>query len=213
MPSLIQAFKEDQDVHALTACDLFNLPLTAITEDLRRIAKTINFGILYGMSVYGLAQRLSISREESAQHIQTYFNRYPQMRDYMESMKQLAREQSYVLTPFGRPIATPLIHDKNPTIRQFAERAAINAPLQGGAADLIKSAMIQIDRALSLHELKADLVLQVHDELVFEVPQEQAQQASAFIQSIMERALTLIIPLKVHMNCSQHWEASHKSLS
>jgi DNA polymerase I len=213
IPSLRTAFMNGDDIHAITASQMFGVPVAEVNSDLRRKAKTINFGIIYGISAHGLAARLGISRSEAGAYIERYFAQYPGIRDYMESRKEQAHKQGYVTTLFGRRCHLPSINDKNAGRRQFSERAAINAPLQGTAADIIKRAMIGIDRALresaTLNENNVRMLLQVHDELVFEVKSELVAEASTLIKRQMEYAASLSIPLTVEIGTGTHWGEAH----
>jgi DNA polymerase-1 len=176
---------------------------------IRRKAKAINFGIIYGISAFGLSRQLGIERGEAKQYIDAYFERYPGIRDYMDQAKAMAAEKGYVETLFGRRIHTPAIKDKNPNMRGFAERAAINAPIQGGAADIIKRAMIRVDKALAASSLETKMLLQVHDELVFEAPVAEAEDAIALIRTEMEAAATLSVPLTVEAGTGTNWAEAH----
>ena len=179
----------------------------------RRQAKAINFGIIYGISAFGLARNLAIPQAEAKAFIETYFARYPGIRAYMERTKKQAREQGFVTTLFGRRIHTPQIGDKNPARRNFAERAAINAPIQGTAADIIKRAMIRVPPALEAAGLGARMLLQVHDELLFEVPEAEVEATSATVKAVMEGAcrpmLELSLPLVVDVGVADNWAEAH----
>ena len=187
---------------------MFGVPVGEVSADLRRSAKTINFGIIYGISAHGLAARLGIGRGEAATYIDQYFKQYPGIRDYMEETKAYARTHGYVTTLFGRRCHVPGIMDKNGARRQFSERAAINAPLQGTAADIIKRAMIAIDSKLLVKPV-AKMLLQVHDELVFEVRESQVEEARALIKPAMEHAAELSVPLTVETGVGAHWGEAH----
>ena len=212
MPSLKTAFKEGKDIHALTASQMFNIPLEQITSDTRRRAKAINFGIIYGMSAFGLSKQLGIGPKEAGQLMEKYFQQYPEIHAYMESFKSFARQHGYVETIFGRRIWLPDINSKIPTIRQFSERQAINAPIQGAAADLIKRAMIRIHEEIKDKDF-IRLLLQVHDELVFEVKAEHEEQVIALIRPIMEHAAEpfakLSVPLTVEYGVGANWATAH----
>lgn len=208
IPSLKTAFKNGDDIHAITASQMFGVPVSQVDSELRRKAKTINFGIIYGISAHGLAIRLGISRTEAAQYIEKYFAQYSGIRDYMESCKEFAREHGYVETLFGRRCHVPAINDKNPSRRQFSERAAINAPLQGTAADIIKRAMIAIDKKLK-HEPQAKMLLQVHDELVFEVKENTVEKIKPIIKNCMEHAAKISVPLTVEIGIGKNWSEAH----
>jgi DNA polymerase-1 len=213
IPQLKQAFKEGLDIHAMTASEMFGVPIEGMPSDVRRRAKAINFGIIYGISAFGLANQLSIPREEAAAYIDTYFKRFPGIRDYMERTKALVREQAYVTTLFGRKINIPDIRQSNVAHRQFAERAAINAPIQGAAADIIRRAMIRMPAALKAEGLAARMLLQVHDELVFEAPAAEAEAAMAVARRVMEKAaepaVALSVPLEVEAKAAPNWEEAH----
>jgi DNA polymerase-1 len=208
IPSLKIAFRNGDDIHAITASQMFGVPVLEVDSDLRRKAKTINFGIIYGISAHGLATRLGISRSEAAQYIEKYFSQYSGIRDYMESCKEFAREHGYVETLFGRRCHVPSINNKNGNMRQFSERAAINAPLQGTAADIIKRAMIAIDKKLA-DSPDIKMLLQVHDELVFEVKEPAIEKASKIIKNCMEHAAEISIPLTVEIGTGKNWGEAH----
>ena len=169
----------------------------------------VNFGIIYGISAFGLARQLSIPRGEADAYIQAYFARYPGIRDYMEKTKEEARTKGVVTTLFGRRCPTPGIADRNPSMRNFAERAAINAPIQGGAADIIKRAMVKLPAALDAANLSARMLLQVHDELVFEVPDAETDATAAVVKTVMEGAARLTVPLVVDTGIAQSWDEAH----
>lgn len=200
------AFRNGDDIHAITASKVFNVPLAEMTPELRRRAKAINFGIIYGISAHGLSVQLGIGRGEAGEIIKHYFATYPGIRDYMEHNKQYAREHGYVETLFKRRCHTPLINDRNPARRQFAERAAINAPLQGTAADIIKRAMVALDKQLTLD---CRMLLQVHDELIFEMKQGLDAEWAPKIKNVMEGAAELSVPLVVETGVGQHWGEAH----
>eukprot|EP01037_Dinobryon_pediforme_P044958 gene44958-57123_t len=176
IPQLRQAFADGLDIHAMTASEMFGVPVKDMPSEVRRRAKAINFGIIYGISAFGLANQLGIPREEAGAYIRKYFERFPGIRDYMEATKKLCREQGYVTTIFGRKCNYPRITASNPSERAFNERAAINAPIQGSAADIIRRAMVRMDDALAAAKLDAQMLLQVHDELVFEVPDDEVEK-------------------------------------
>ena len=209
IPSLRQAFQDRLDIHAMTASEMFGVPIKDMPADVRRRAKAINFGIIYGISAFGLANQLGIGQSEARDYIAKYFQRYPGIRDYMENTKDYARKHGYVLTPFGRKIHLRFIHDKSQGMRAFAERAAINAPLQGGAADIIKRAMIRLPSALTGAKLKARMLLQVHDELLFEVPEKELDKTKDVTRKIMEGAASLTVPLVVETGVGDNWAAAH----
>ena len=212
---LKEAFHDGQDIHALTASQVFGVPLEDLDPSMRRKAKAINFGIIYGISAFGLARQLRVEQSEAAAYMKTYFERYPGIQDYMEQTKQFCREHGYVQTLFGRRCHVPGIQDKNPAKRNFAERAAINAPLQGSAADILKRAMIRVPPALEQHGLsqKAHMLLTVHDELIFEVDTAALDQTAGVIKDVMETAtlpaLKLSVPLTVDVGQGPSWDEAH----
>ncbi len=206
---LQQAFRDNADIHAATASQIFEVPIDRMTPDIRRKAKAINFGIIYGISGFGLANQLGIPTAEANSYIKQYFARFPELADFMENTKAYAREHGYVKTLLGRKCYIPGIADKNPMRRAGAERQAINAPVQGTAADLIKIAMIKLDRVIKSGELKAKMLLQVHDELVFEVAETEAQTAAAIIKREMESVASFSIPLVVETGIAKSWAEAH----
>lgn len=206
---LKQAFKDGADIHAATASQMFGVPLDAVDSELRRKAKTINFGIIYGISAHGLSVRLGIGRKEAAEYIEQYFKQYPGIKAYMDAAKEFAREHGYVPTLYGRKCHVKDINAKNPNMRAFSERAAINAPLQGTAADIIKRAMISVQARLKREMPEVRLLLQVHDELLLEAPDAQAQQAADLVKHEMEAAAALSIPLTVEAAVGDDWGAIH----
>lgn len=208
-PGLVQAFARGDDIHRATAADVFNVEPMFVTDELRRRAKAINFGLIYGMSAFGLGRQLGIERGEAQQYIDRYFDRYPGVKQYMERTRAMAHEQGYVETVFGRRLMLPEIHAKQVPIRQAAERAAINAPMQGTAADIIKRAMIAVWAWLAESKIPCRMLLQVHDELVFEVESESIDVARAGIRVAMESAATLAVPLVVEMGHGQSWFEAH----
>ncbi len=214
IPQLKKAFADGLDIHAMTASEMFGVPVKDMPSDVRRRAKAINFGIIYGISAFGLANQLGISREEAGAYIKTYFERFPGIRDYMDATKKFAHETGYVETVFGRRIHYPEINTKNPSMRGFLERAAINAPIQGSAADIICRAMIRMPAALKAEKLdSARMLLQVHDELVFEVRSAEAETLIAVARQVMERAalpaVQLAVPIQVDAKAADNWEAAH----
>jgi DNA polymerase-1 len=211
--TLKDAFRKNLDIHAATASEMFGVPLDKMDKETRRRAKAINFGIIYGISAFGLARQLSIPQGEARAYIEAYFKRYPGIRAYMDATKKQAHKQGYVVTPFGRRIWLGEIGSKNPAMRAFAERAAINAPLQGGAADIIKRAMARLPAALAQAKLSAKLILQVHDELLFEVPPKEKDATIALVREVMETAplpaVTLDVPLVVDCGEGANWAQAH----
>ncbi|MEL6961174.1 MAG: DNA polymerase I [Pseudomonadota bacterium] len=207
--ALKRAFAEGADIHATTASEMFGVPLDEMDGELRRRAKTINFGIIYGIGPYGLSQRLGIPFEDAKNYIDTYFERYPGIKAYMDQAKSEAKEQGFVKTLYGRVCPTPEIKSSNPARRGYAERAAINAPIQGTAADIMKRAMIQVDRALDRLDLNAKMLLQVHDELVFEVPEANVDAVADLVKKTMENAAFLSVPLTVEVGTGANWDDAH----
>lgn len=204
--SLLQAFRQEKDIHAATASQVFGTPLAQVTADQRRMAKVINFGVLYGMSEYGLATGLGMSRADARSFIENYFAQYPTVRQYLEETKRQAREQGYVTTLLGRRRYFPEINTPNYQIRSQAERTAINMPIQGTAADIVKVAMVRIDRELGERGLRARMILQVHDELVFEVPTDELEVVRPLVVEVMENAFPMTVPLKVETKTGVNWE-------
>jgi DNA polymerase-1 len=214
IPQLSRAFSEGLDIHAMTASEMFGVPVQGMPAEVRRRAKAINFGIIYGISAFGLAAQLGISKGEAGDYIATYFTRFPGIRDYMESTKRRAHERGYVETIFGRRVHYPEINTRNPSMRGFLERAAINAPIQGSAADIIRRAMMRMPQALLGAGLTGvRMLLQVHDELVFEAEDRQVDKAKGIIAGVMERAaepaVHLKVPVHVDVKAADNWEAAH----
>lgn len=213
IPQLKQAFFDGLDIHAMTASEMFNVPIKDMDPEIRRRAKAINFGIIYGISAFGLANQLAISRSEAGEYIKTYFERFPGIREYMESTKAFARENGYVETVFGRRMHFPRITSSNPSEKSFQERAAINAPIQGSAADVIRRAMIKMPAALKKADMDALMLLQVHDELIFEVEEAKADQLIKIVAQTMQNApapaLELSVPLTVDARAADNWDEAH----
>ncbi|MBE7182924.1 MAG: DNA polymerase I [Methylobacterium mesophilicum] len=213
IPELKHAFENGLDIHAATAAEMFGLDVEKVPSDVRRQAKTINFGIIYGISAFGLATRLGISREEAGDYIKRYFDRFPGIRNYIEGTKRQARDRLYVETIFGRRAYYPEIKASNPQTRAFNERAAINAPIQGSAADIIRRAMIRMDDALRQEKLGARMLLQVHDELIFEAPEKEVDETIRIVRAVMEDAampaVSLSVPLRVDARAADNWDEAH----
>ncbi|MEX6505007.1 DNA polymerase I [Jiella sp. M17.18] len=207
------AFQEGLDIHAMTASEMFGVPVEGMPPEIRRRAKAINFGIVYGISAFGLANQLSIPREEAGAYIKRYFERFPGIRDYMNATKAFCKEHGYVETLFGRRAHYPDIGHSNPSVRAAVERAAINAPIQGTAADIIRRAMIRMEPALGAAGLSAKMLLQVHDELVFEVPEEEVESTLPVVRHVMENAaaprVSLSVPLEVEAKAAGNWDEAH----
>lgn len=206
---LLAAFRNGQDVHAATAAKIFGLPIEQVTKDQRRKAKTANFGIIYGISAFGLSQQLDCSRTEAKQLIDDYFAAFPRVIEYIESQKELARQKGYAETLFGRKRYLPDIHSQNATVRSFAERNAVNAPIQGTAADIIKMAMVSIHRRLKEEKLQAQMTMQVHDELNFNVPAQEVDRVREIVVSEMQNAVQLSVPLIAECGVGRNWLEAH----
>jgi DNA polymerase-1 len=211
--ALKKAFAEGLDIHAMTASEMFGVPVEGMDPAVRRRAKAINFGIIYGISAFGLANQLGIPRGEAGEYIERYFKRFPGIRAYMDETKEKAHRLGFVETIFGRRVHLPAINSKNPAERSFMERAAINAPIQGAAADIIRRAMIRMPDALGEAKLSARMLLQVHDELIFEVPEEEAEATCKLVASVMsgaaEPAVALTVPLDVEARAADNWDEAH----
>ncbi len=207
--NLIHAFAHGRDIHRVTAAEVFGVPLDHVSEEMRRHAKAINFGLIYGMSAFGLARQLRIPREAAEAYIERYFARYPGVKAYVERTREQARTQGYVETLFGRRLYLPEIRVSNQARRAAAERAAINAPMQGTAADLIKLAMIAVDRWIAAAGSRIKMIMQVHDELVFEVPEEEVEHARREVRRLMEGVATLSVPLVVDIGLGSNWDEAH----
>jgi DNA polymerase I len=213
IPVLKQAFRDGLDIHAMTASEMFGVPIKDMPSEVRRRAKAINFGIIYGISAFGLANQLGIAREEASAYIKKYFERFPGIRAYMDETRDFCRGHGYVLTLFGRKCHYPEIKASNASVRAFNERAAINARLQGTAADIIRRAMIRMEEALAEHKLSAQMLLQVHDELIFEVPDEEVAATLPVVQRVMQDApfpaVLLSLPLQVDARAANNWDEAH----
>jgi DNA polymerase-1 len=213
IPQLKAAFANGDDIHAMTASEMFGVPVEGMPREVRSRAKAINFGIVYGISAFGLANQLSIPREEASDYIKRYFERFPGIRDYMDATKAFCREHGYVETIFGRRAHYPDIRASNPSIRANNERAAINAPIQGSAADIIRRAMVKMDAALASAGLSGRMLLQVHDELIFEVAQDEVEASIPVIRDVMENAalpaVSMSVPLHVDARAADNWDEAH----
>ena len=208
-PHLVEAFRSGQDIHAATAAKIFNVPIDEVTKDQRRQAKTANFGIIYGISAFGLAQQLDCSRSEAKALIDGYFAAFPGVIDYIERQKELARQQGYAITLFGRKRYLPDILSHNATVRSFAERNAVNSPIQGTAADIIKMAMVTIHRRLKEEGLKAQMIMQVHDELNFNVPLDEVEKVREIVVCEMQNVVHLTVPLIADCGVGKNWLEAH----
>ena len=208
-PGLLAAFAADIDIHRATAAEVFGISPDEVSDDERRSAKAINFGLIYGMSAFGLARQLGIDRGQAREYVDLYFSRYPGVKDYMDRTRERARKHGYVSTVYGRRLYLPEIDSRNHQRRQYAERSAINAPMQGTAADIIKRAMIQVDEWLTSSGADARVIMQVHDELVFEVIEPECAEIAREVQRIMESAASLSLPLKVDFGFGANWDEAH----
>jgi DNA polymerase-1 len=208
-PVLLESFRRGQDVHARTAAELFEVPVEAVSADQRRQAKTINFGIIYGMGAQRLARSLDIPFKTAQAYITQYFARYHGIKDYMDGVLTAARKRGYVTTLQGRRRYVPDLQSKNTQLAAAAERMAINTPIQGTAADLIKMAMVAIDRRLMQERLRTRMLLQVHDELLFEVPEKEIRRVKKLVQEIMEGVMSLRAPLQVDLGTGANWAEAH----
>jgi DNA polymerase-1 len=206
---MIEAFSQKQDIHAATAAKIYGIELADVTSDMRRNAKSVNFGIIYGMSAFGLSEQLQIPRAEAGEIIKQYFIKYPRVKEYMDLSIERARENGYVETIMGRRRNLPDINSTNATVRGYAERNAINAPIQGTAADIIKLAMINIHADLKRLNTKSKMVLQVHDELVFDVHVDELDMLKPLIHDRMMNAVSLTVPLEVEVGVGQNWLEAH----
>jgi DNA polymerase-1 len=207
--SLIEAFNNDVDVHSATASMMFNVPIEEVNKDHRRNAKAINFGLIYGMSAFGLAKQINVSRTEAKQYIDAYFENYPGVLNYMDNIREAAKVQGYVETIMGRRLYLPQINAKNKMLQQHALRTAINAPMQGSSADIIKKAMLDVHEWIGDGNDEIKMIMQVHDELVFEVNASKADEFANKIQELMANAYQLDIPLVVDVGIGDSWQQAH----
>jgi DNA polymerase-1 len=203
--NFVQAFRKGEDIHSRTAAEVFGVSMEDVDSGLRRKAKAVNFGIVYGISDFGLSRDLNVTRKEAKQYIDSYFAKCVGVKTFIDDIVQEAREKGYVTTLFGRRRELPEINSKNFMRRGFAERTAMNTPIQGSAADIIKKAMIEVDRALREGGFKSRMLLQVHDELVIEVVKEELDEVTALVKNLMERAVQLSVPLTVDVNYGANW--------
>ena len=206
---MIKAFQNNEDIHKITAAKVFNVPLEEVTKEQRSNAKTVNFGIIYGVSAFGLSNQTSLSRSESAALIDAYYKTYPKLKSYMSDQVDFARENGYVQTVLGRRRYLKDINSANAMVRSGAERNAVNAPIQGSAADIIKIAMINIFQKLTTENWKSKMLLQVHDELVFDVHNSELDKIQIMIKSEMENAFILEVPLEVEIGVGENWLEAH----
>jgi len=208
-PNMISAFKNNEDIHSSTAAKVFNIDIDKVTKEQRSNAKTVNFGIIYGVSAFGLSNQTSLNRSESKELIESYYNAYPKLKNYISDQINFARENGYVETIFGRKRYLKDINSRNPIVRGAAERNAVNAPVQGSAADIIKLAMISIQNKIEENGFKSKMLVQVHDELVFEIHKNELEKMKILIQNLMENVHDLGIPLKVDMDVGLNWFEAH----
>jgi DNA polymerase-1 len=207
--TMMEAFRKGQDIHAATASKMFKVPLEEVTADMRRKAKTANFGIIYGVSSFGLAQRLSIPRQEASDIIKAYFQEFPSIKAYMDHIIQQARKDEYVETVMGRKRYLRDINSRNMTMRGYSERNAINAPIQGTAADMIKIAMVNIYEWMQKEKLKSKMILQVHDELIFDAHRDELEVLQQKVCEFMKNALPLAVPMEVGIGVGENWLEAH----
>jgi DNA polymerase-1 len=207
--NMIEAFKNGEDIHASTASKVFNVPLSEVTREQRSNAKTVNFGIIYGVSAFGLSNQTDLSRTEAKDLIDTYYKTYPKLRNYISEQIQFARENGYVQTVLGRRRYLKDINGSNQVVRGAAERNAVNAPIQGSAADIIKIAMINIHKKLEAENYKSKMLLQVHDELVFDAYKPELEKLKTMVKHEMENAYTLSVPLDVDLGVGENWLEAH----
>ena len=208
-PNMISAFKNNEDIHSSTAAKVFNVNLSEVTKEQRSNAKTVNFGIIYGVSAFGLSNQTTLNRTESKELIESYYSAYPELKNYISNQINFARENGYVETILGRKRYLKDINSRNPIVRGAAERNAVNAPVQGSAADIIKLAMIKIQNKIAERDFKSKMLVQVHDELVFEVHKNELEKMKSLIKNEMENVYQLGIPLKVDMDVGLNWFEAH----
>jgi DNA polymerase-1 len=206
---LLQAFAEGADIHRATASEVFGAPLDEVSTEQRRAAKAINFGLIYGMSAFGLARQLNIERSDAQDYVDRYFERYPGVKRFMDNTRKLAHEQGFVETVYGRRLYLPEINSGNAMRRQYAERTAINAPMQGTAADLIKKAMLALHDWIAGSRSEVRMIMQVHDELVFEVPEAQVDDFGQKVRQLMNGVAQLEVPLVVDVGIGDNWDEAH----
>jgi len=203
--NLMESFAQNQDVHTRTASEVFEVPMSEVTAELRSRAKAVNFGIVYGISDYGLSRDIGVSRTEAGQYISNYFIKYHGVKEFIDRVVKDARLQGYVTTLFGRRRYLPDINNSNFNLRSFAERTAMNTPIQGTAADIIKKAMIDVHNALKSEKLQSRMLLQVHDELILEVPKDEVEQVAKIVKQAMEKSVKLQVPLIVDVKIGKNW--------
>jgi DNA polymerase-1 len=209
-PLLVETFMRDEDIHSTVAQNIFGVGKDNVTQDMRRTAKVINFGIVYGMSAFGLSKELDISQKEAQHYIESYFERHKGVKKYIEAIIEEGRGNGFVRTLFGRIRFIPEINNSDQTVRQLGERAAMNTPIQGTAADIIKMAMINTTNKIRQRELSSQLILSIHDELVFEVPEHEVAEMEKLIKEEMEQVITLSVPLRVSLGSGHNWAEAHE---
>ena len=203
--ALLEAFNRGEDIHSATGALMYDVPIDDVTSDMRRISKVLNFGVIYGLSPFGISQQTEFTPDEGQKFIDNYFSKYPGIRDYLDSVKRQVREDGYVATPLGRRRYIPEINASNFNVRQGAERAAVNMPIQGGAADIMKLAMIKVHKRLGESGLRTRLLLQVHDELMFEAPMGELDAVTNLVTEEMSNAMAMSVPLKVDVKTGPNW--------
>jgi DNA polymerase-1 len=207
--SLISAYSEGRDIHRITAAKVFNIPQEEVTKEMRSNAKAVNFGIIYGMSSFGLGQEIKVSRKEAEGYINQYFANYPAIKEFLDSLVKEAREKGYAITLYKRRRPIPEIKSSNFMVRQGAERIAMNSPIQGTAADIMKIALVNVNRALKERGLRSRILLQVHDELLLEVPNEEKDEVMKLVSDEMMKAADLRVKLEVSVAAGENWDAAH----
>ena len=204
-PTLTEAFRNNADIHTITASQVFGVPADSVSEELRKRAKAVNFGIIYGISAFSLAEDIGVSRKAAQEYIDAYFRKYPRIREYLDETIAKAKEDGYVSTLFGRRRYVPELQAKNKNLVAFGERVAMNTPIQGTAADIIKKAMVDTDEALKQSGMKARLILQIHDELIVEAPEDEAEAAAKLLKDKMENTVKLTVPLLAEAHTGKNW--------
>ena len=204
-PLLSRKFENDEDIHSSTASLIYSVPISEVTRDMRRLAKVMNFGVAYGLSAVGISQQTELSREEGAQFIESYFSTYSQVKNYLDSTINIAKEKGYVETLLGRRRYVPELKSPSYPVRQAGERIAVNMPVQGTSADIINEAMVKIQNELNRNSLNSKMILQVHDELVFEIPTDEETTMRDLLKEIMPNALKISVPLKIDIKAGENW--------
>ena len=205
---MVNAFKTGKDIHASTASEIFGVPISEVTPAMRRQAKAVNFGIIYGLSSYGLARDINITQEQAREYIKRYFERYPKVKEFIDTTVEKTKKQGYVTTILNRRRYLPELSSKNYNIRSFGERAAINTPIQGSAADIIKLAMVKISEEFNKNNMQSKIILQIHDELIFDVPKSEVNDVVQLVQHIVENAIKLDVPYFIDLQKNSHFPLS-----